>query len=70
MKVYQCDSCEKVIKEPYDSKMKEFYVGCEFTLGVALPTFEKRKVKIHLCEDCYRGLHLIAEKKRKEGAEE
>lgn len=70
MKVYQCDSCKKVIKTPYEEKMKEFYVGCEFTLGAAFPTFEKRKVKIHLCEDCFQGLHLIAEKKRKEGAEE
>ena len=64
MRVYQCDGCKKVIADPYEVKMKEFYVGCEFVLGAAFPTSEKRKTKIDLCEDCFRGLHLIAEKKR------
>lgn len=70
MLVYQCDCCKKTIECPYEETMKEFYVGSEYTLGVVLPVFSKRKVKVDLCEDCYRGLHLIAEKKRKEGAEE
>jgi hypothetical protein len=37
--------------------MKEFY------LGIAIPVEYKRRVKIHLCDECYKGLHLIAEKK-------
>lgn len=64
MKVYQCDSCNKVITDPYEEKMKEFFVGCHFDYCGVLPENSKRKVKIHLCDDCYRGLNLIADKKR------
>ena len=65
MKVYQCDSCEKTITNPYEEKMKEFYVGCHFEYEGVFPENSKRKVKVHLCEDCFNGLHAIAEKKAK-----
>lgn len=27
MRIYQCDSCNKVISDPHTVKMKEFYLG-------------------------------------------
>ena len=65
-RVYKCDSCEEMIENPYKEKMREFFVGCSFEIFGVVPKNEKRKVKIHLCEDCYKGLHLIADKVRKE----
>lgn len=68
MKVYRCDSCNKVISDPYTVGMKEFYLGVDDTdyfslIGIAIPVECKRKIKIHLCDDCFKGLHVIAEKK-------
>lgn len=65
MKVYQCDCCNKVISDPYTVKMKEFYLGVDtdYFSGIAIPIERKRKIKIQLCDDCYKGLHLIAEKR-------
>lgn len=61
MKVYQCDNCEKVIPDPYTVKMKEFYLGADFGCGngIAIPIECKRKLKIHLCDECYKGLNFI-----------
>lgn len=64
MRIYKCDSCEKMIENPYEEKMREFFVGCSFEIFGVAPKNEKRKAKIHLCENCYKGLHLIAEKVR------
>lgn len=66
MRVYQCDSCNKVIQDPYIVKMKEFYVGIdmEYFTRFEIPVEIKRKIQ--LCDDCYKGLHLIAEKKERE----
>lgn len=68
MKVYQCDCCNKVISDPYTVKMKEFYVGIdmEYFTRIQIPIEINRKIKIQLCDDCYKGLHLIAEKKERE----
>ena len=71
MRVYQCDSCNKVISDPYEVEMKEFYLGVDDTdyfslIGIAIPVERKRKIKIHLCDDCFKGLHVIAEKKERE----
>ena len=68
MRVYQCDSCNKVIADPYIVKMKEFYVGIdtEYFTRIKTPIERKRKIKIQLCDDCYKGLNLIAEKKEHE----
>lgn len=65
MRVYQCDSCNKVITNPHSVKMKEFYVGIdiEYFSQIGIPIKSKRKIKIQLCDECYKGLHLIAEKK-------
>lgn len=64
MKVYQCDCCNKVIADPYTVKMKEFYVMIDIDClsGIAIPVGKsKRKIKIHLCDECYKGLNLIGE---------
>lgn len=64
MRVYRCDSCNKVISDPHTVKMKEFYVGIdmEYFTRIQIPVESKRKIKIHLCDDCFKGLHLIAKK--------
>lgn len=49
--------------------MKEFYVGMmdiDCSSGIVIPIERKKKIKIQLCDDCYKGLHLIAEKKERE----
>ncbi len=63
MRIYQCDCCEKVISDPYTVKMKEFYVRVDTDClsGIAIPIESKRRVKIHLCDECYKGLNLIGE---------
>lgn len=68
MRVYQCDSCNKVISNPYTVKMKEFYLGVDIDClsGIAIPVKIKRKIKIQICDDCYKGLHVIAERKKRE----
>ena len=58
-KVYKCDSCEVMIEKPHNVKMKEFYVATEYDLGMAFPINSTRKVKIHICEECFNGLKQI-----------
>lgn len=64
MRVYQCDSCNKVIADPHTVKMKEFYVGIDIEYFTRIE--RKRKIKIQLCDDCYKGLQVIAEKREHE----
>ena len=68
MRVYQCDSCNKVISNPHKVKMKEFYVGIdvEYFAQSKTPIESKRKIKIQLCDDCFKGLQVIAEKREHE----
>lgn len=65
MRVYQCDSCNKVIADPYTVKMKEFYLGVDtYCLsGIPIPVESRKKITIQLCDDCYKALHLIGEKR-------
>lgn len=67
-KEYVCNSCKDIIKSPHEVKMKEFYVGCSFELSGVYPSYDKRKVKIHLCDKCFLGLRKIAEKAVKDNA--
>lgn len=66
MRVYQCDCCNKVISNPHTVKMKEFYLGVDIDClsEIAIPIEKKRKIKIYLCDDCYKGSHLVAEMER------
>lgn len=75
MRIYQCDSCKKAIEDPYIVKMKEFHVGIdiEYFSQIEIPIENKRRVKIHLCDECYKSLNLIGElmlKKLKRGESE
>ena len=63
MKTYICDSCQRVIHEPYEMKMKEFCLAKAWTLGVLIPEPAKRRITVHLCDDCFRGLSSITQKK-------
>lgn len=65
MKVYKCDSCEAIIENPHEVRMKEFYVGCCIEYDCVFPTNSTKKVKVHLCDGCYRSLKDIAIKKIK-----
>lgn len=58
-KVYKCDSCEVMIDKPHDVKMKEFYIAVEIDEYGAFPYCDTRKIKIHLCEECFNGLKQI-----------
>lgn len=74
MRVYQCDCCKKIIDDPFTVKMKEFYLGVDtdYLSGIAIPVESRRRVKIHLCDECFKGLNLIGElvpKKDKENKE-
>ena len=46
MRVYQCDSCNKVIADPYTVKMKEFYVEIDTEYFTRIKTLVKSKRKL------------------------
>jgi len=62
VKAYICDSCKTPITDPYDTKMKEFYVGVTFDT-IPAPVNTTRKIRVHLCNTCYNSLADIAKKK-------
>ena len=59
MKTYKCESCGRVIENPFEEKMKEFYYGVEADVFGVFPIPWKEKKKIHLCEKCFEGLAKI-----------
>lgn len=62
-KAYVCDACGTTMTNPYEAKMRQFYVGVEFDYGMAFPCNVKtRKSKVHLCDECYHALKTIAKK--------
>lgn len=61
MKAYVCDSCGKTILDPYTENMRVFYIGSYYDFGMTYPGNSKKKVKVHLCKNCYKGLCSIAE---------
>lgn len=62
MKVYKCDSCGKVIENPFKIKMKEFFVGVDFDLTGIFPKKTKLTKRVHICDECYKGLYIIAKR--------
>ena len=62
MKVYQCNSCGRIIADPHRVKLQEFTVELESDWGMWFTTRRKRKVKVHLCKDCFKGLQDIAKR--------
>lgn len=72
MRIYQCDCCKKIIEDPFTVKMKEFYLGVDTDClsGVPFPVENcRRRIKIHLCDECFKGLNLIGELVPKKGSE-
>ncbi len=65
MRIYQCDCCKKIIEDPFTVKMKEFYLrfdaDCLSGLPFPVENRRRRRIKIHLCDECYKGLNLIGE---------
>lgn len=61
MKAYICDGCGSVIADPHEAEMKEFSVLAEERCGALMPFTSVKRVKIHLCGECFHGLRLIAE---------
>lgn len=61
-KCYVCDACGITIEDPYEAKMKEFYIGCDFEIYGVFPAPRRVKKKVHLCDECYHSLHEIAKK--------
>ena len=64
MRAYVCDACGVTMTDPYNARMREFYIGWTENLT----GFESRRVKtfkqtVHLCDDCYHALHEIAKEK-------
>lgn len=59
--VHVCDACRKVIQHPHDQKMREFTLNTSYDYGTVLtnPTVERKE--IHLCDNCFHALYLIAE---------
>ena len=51
---------------PYKVKMKEFTIFPIYECGYELDWKTKRKIKIHLCDDCYQGIGRIANKRSDE----
>ena len=61
-KVYKCDACEVMIDNPYKARMKEFYIGTQYdVIWGMLPINCKDTTKVHLCEECYKGLKKIGQ---------
>ena len=67
MKKYVCDSCNKVIDDPFAARMTRFEFVPQYDCGCVYRLPMKNKIKIDLCENCFNGLKYIAEKK--EGVE-
>lgn len=59
MKAYKCDSCGKMIEDPHEEKIKEFCFYDEIDEHGIWKMPATRKVKIHLCGDCFTALHII-----------
>lgn len=69
MQAYICDSCGKVMTDPYHAKMREFYQGLSFEGMRPMAEDATKEITIHLCNDCFKGLNTIYENKLKEEAE-
>jgi hypothetical protein len=69
-RVYVCDICNTLLKNPYDVHMREFFIGIEFDLCGGMPCDVKsRKRRVHICGDCYKALQEAGRKRAAEEAE-
>lgn len=62
-KAYMCDSCRAIIEHPYSVGMKEFGMGLEIDYCGVFPMPAVRRVRVHLCDDCYKSLKSLVKEK-------
>ena len=60
MKTYVCDICCIAIDEPHTVRMREFCFTISNCDIYQVPHKYKKKVKIHLCNNCFEGFKHIA----------
>ncbi len=60
MRTYMCDSCKKIVTDPFEAELKEFCYVPEYDFVGIIPVPTKRKIKIHLCGECFKNLNKIA----------
>lgn len=65
MKAYVCDICDKPVSNPYSANMIEFCFTVSNCDLYQMPEQTKRKVKLHLCGNCFKLLKDIAKGKIK-----
>lgn len=58
---YICDACGAAIQYPHSQKMKEFCLKGSYDMGTVFKKGVKEEKKVHLCDNCYHALRLIAE---------
>lgn len=66
-KVYKCDCCGEMIEDPYDANVREFCHVAGVDENGIYPQPFKEKTKIHLCDDCYKGLKEIGKRVNRGG---
>ena len=64
MKSYVCDSCNKVINDPHEMNMREFWYSGTHEGWTLIKKEEKTKKKIHLCDACFYNLRHMDELKK------
>lgn len=65
MKVYKCDACGTIMDDPYKVDMTRFHIVTAIDECGVFPENSKMKVKVDLCDKCYKALSTIAERKIK-----
>lgn len=55
-RVYKCDACGKIIRDPYTQRVKEFKLKKYETGYVRI----QDNTKVHLCGVCFHSLRKIA----------
>lgn len=62
-KKYVCDICNKVMDDPYEAHMREFYIGHGYENGHAyLTPIKTFKTKIDICGECFKKIKVKEEK--------
>ena len=62
---YVCGACGVTMKNPYEVKMREFYVGVRYDFHSYEVNVRTPKQKVHLCDECYLALRAIAARIRR-----